>query len=142
MTKSCLLLPLGEVRFEVIRQWSEAALSSDQPRPAWAALARGLVEYRQNRFETSVDWLRKAVLEGNEYVGVIGESVLAMAQYRLNLVEQAQTTLAKAVEAQRKLPRLDSRDLGWDWDDVLAANLLLHEAQALILGKPGRPSGA
>jgi len=59
-----------------------------------------------------------------------------MAQYRLNLAEQAQATLAKAAEAQRKLPELNGHGLGWDWEDVLAAHLFLREAQTLTEDKP------
>jgi hypothetical protein len=54
--------------------------------------------------------------------------------------EQAQATLTKAVEAQRELPALNSRDLGSDREDVLAACLFLREAQALIPGKAAAPA--
>jgi tetratricopeptide (TPR) repeat protein len=142
MAKACLILPASAGDFDVIRQWSETAVSLDHPFPMWGKLTRGLAEYRQGQFEASVEWLRKAIGAGDLSVDAAGQSLLAMAQYRLNQTDQAKATFARALEALRKLPQLDSRDLGKYWDDVILAHLLMREAQALILGKVAGPADA
>ena len=59
--------------------------------------------------------------------------VLAMAQIKLKQEAAARIALDRGAEiVERKLPKLDSGDLGVQWVDVVIANLLLREARALI----------
>jgi hypothetical protein len=67
--------------------------------------------------------------------------VLAMAQYRSKQADEAGATLAKGVEiAERRLPKLDSGDLGDSWLDWIIAHVFLCEAKALIEGRAEPPS--
>jgi hypothetical protein len=60
-----------------------------------------------------------------------------MALHRLNQAGEARMTLSEASEfAGTKLPRLDSGDLGEDWQNWIIAHALLREAKGLIDG-PG-----
>ena len=64
--------------------------------------------------------------------------VLAMAQYRSEQTDEARIALAKGVEiAEKRLPQLDSGDLGEGWLDWIIAHALMREAKALIQLPPG-----
>jgi hypothetical protein len=55
--------------------------------------------------------------------------------------EEACVALAKGVElAEKRLPKLDSGDLGYGWLDWLIGHILMREAQALIQGQADPPS--
>ena len=59
--------------------------------------------------------------------------VLAMAETELKQTTAARNSFEKGCAiVERKLPRLDSKDLGNYWQDGLIANLLLREARTLI----------
>jgi hypothetical protein len=59
--------------------------------------------------------------------------VLAMAQMKLKQTAAARTAFDKGADiVEKKLPKLDSGDLGFEWENVLIANILMREARALI----------
>jgi hypothetical protein len=64
--------------------------------------------------------------------------VLAMSQYQLGQIEQAHASLAKGIEMEEKLPKLESGDLGNDWNDVIIAHALMKEAKAMIASQPAK----
>jgi Flp pilus assembly protein TadD len=101
----------------------------------WFRFAKGLAEYRQGRFGSAVEWTQKVLSRqgADPERDVEAYMVLAMAQYRSGQADEARITLAKGVEiAEKKLPRLDSGDLGDGWLDWIIAQELMREAKALI----------
>ena len=61
--------------------------------------------------------------------------LLAMANYQLHQLDEARAVLARGLEfANKKLPKLESGDLGSYWGDWIFAHVLMREAKALIEG--------
>ena len=103
-------------------------------------LARGLVHYRQGKFESASEWAEKAAaipsLEPNRQAQ--GLILQAMAQHRLGHSTEAHTLLNRAESLMKaKAPTLDSSDLGDHWADVILTHNLLGEARQLLKGQPG-----
>jgi hypothetical protein len=105
--------------------------------------SKGLTEYRQGRFASASDWMRKSI--DDPFYGhghsryVQAYMVLAMAQQQLKRPEEARAAFAKGIEiAETQLPKLDGGDhgAGWYWRDWIIAHALMNEAKALIEGQP------
>jgi tetratricopeptide (TPR) repeat protein len=137
--KVCLLLPLDGADLAAASKLAETAVTLGKYH-AWVAyfqFAKGLVEYRQANFAQAVGWTQKALsqLDTDYSRDIQAYSVRSMAHHRLNQAGEAREALSKATElAGAKLPRLDSGDLGPDWQDWIIAQTLLREAKALIEG--------
>jgi hypothetical protein len=64
-----------------------------------------------------------------------------MAQQQLKQTDQARATLAKGIDiVEKKLPTLESGDLGDDWNNWIIAHFLTDEAKALIGGAAVLPN--
>jgi tetratricopeptide (TPR) repeat protein len=115
---------------------------------------KALAEYRQGRFASAAEWASKA-LSQPEYAAVIAtlnetrgncrkveaNMVLAMSNYQLHQLEEARAVLARGLKiADTKLPKIESGDLGPYWPDWVFADMLMHEAKALIEGE-GKAAG-
>jgi hypothetical protein len=108
----------------------------------WFRFAKGLAEYRQGHFAGAAEWMQKVLSHAGADFNrdVEAYMVLAMAHYQTKHSEEAGVTLAKGLEiAEKKLPKLDSGDLGGGWLDWIIAHALMAEAQALIEGRPDTP---
>ena len=102
---------------------------------------RGLLEYRLGNYSASSQWMLRLQedLELDEdlreFVLPLSYLVLAMSQHHLGRPDEARQALSKGTElAQAKLPKLDSGDLGPNWQNWIIAHALLREAKALIEG--------
>jgi serine/threonine protein kinase/Flp pilus assembly protein TadD len=111
--------------------------------------AKGLAEYRQDRFPAAIDWLGKAVVTGarldlpgwnherERNRAAVAYLVQAMAHQRLKHPTDAAIALAKGAGiVQNQFPQENSGDAGREWPDWLIAHILLREAKALIEGVP------
>ena len=151
MSKDCLMLPDSGVDVAVAVSWANTALAAGTNYWAWRFLMAGqaLAEYRAGNFTGAIEWGQK-VLSRTKYgpspeaeLDVQTYAVVAMAQYRSEQAAEASATLAKGVEiAEKKLPKLDSGDLGDDWLDWIIAQALMREAKALIQGNPATATEA
>ncbi|MBI3850935.1 MAG: serine/threonine protein kinase [Verrucomicrobia bacterium] len=142
--KDCLILPDSGVDLSTVNAWADIAVTAGKDRvyAPWFQFCKGLAEYRQGHFAGAVDWMQKVLSHAGDNLDRDGGAylVLAMAQYRSKQADQAGATLAKGVEiAARRLPRLDSGDLGGDWDDWIITHALMREAKALIQRPPATP---
>ena len=93
----------------------------------------GLVEYRFGRFENAAEWAGRSVTGTNVDPAtiVMANAVLAMARQRLHQPKEGAQALQQAQGLLRtNLPPIKegTRDLGEDWPDWLAAELLVKEA--------------
>ena len=118
---------------------TDTAISAGTNHPAitWFHFAKGLAEYRQDRFASAVDWMQKVLTHAGDDPNrdVEAVTVIAMAQHRLKRFDEARTFLAKGINmANTKLAKGDSGDLGDGWIDWIIAHALLREAEALIEG--------
>jgi serine/threonine protein kinase/tetratricopeptide (TPR) repeat protein len=155
IAKDCLLLPSSGVDLKTIDKMTDTAINADARH--WAMpcfqLAKALAEYRQDRFGSAAEWIRRTPFlsedlawtqgtifdENSLYMFAIpAYAVLSMAEYRLNQVTESQAALAKAwAIAEVRMPSLnrDSGDIGDAWCDWITANILLQEAKAIVGGQ-------
>ncbi len=144
IAKACLILPSSGAELAIVDKLAEVAVTvgTNNDYLPYFQFAKGLADYRQGRFATAADWMRKSI--DNPFFGdghsryVQAHMVLAMAQWQLKQQVEARTTLIKGIEIeQTKLPRLESGDLGtgWYWRDWIIAHALITEAKALIEGR-------
>jgi serine/threonine protein kinase len=123
-------------------EYADGGLASRQ----WA---KGLAEYRQDRFAAAVMWLDKSLATGarpdlpgwnhererNRAAAIY--LVQAMAHQRLKHPTDAAVTLIKGASiVQNQFPQANSGDLGREWPDWLIAHILFREAKALIEAVP------
>jgi hypothetical protein len=107
---------------------------------------QALAEYRQGRFVSAAEWASKA-LSQPEYRSdrelrrraycrrADATMVLAMANYQLHQLEEARAALRRGLEiVDKKLPKIESGDLGESWVEWVLAQALMPEAKALIEG--------
>ena len=139
MAKICTIHPRSGVDLSAVAEAAETAVTLGQHngyRP-WSELAKSLAEYRQEHFVGAAEWAQKSLaaagpLRSRDAAAYL---VLAMAQMKLKQEPAARVALGQGAEmVEKKLPKLDSGDLGFQWADVIIANLLLREARALIDG--------
>ena len=93
----------------------------------------GLVEYRFGRFESAAEWAGRSLAATNADPAtvVMANAVLAMARQHLHQLKEGAQALQQAQGLLRtNLPPIKdgTRDLGENWPDWLAAELLVKEA--------------
>jgi TolA-binding protein len=145
IAKACLMLPSSGADLATVERLADAALmaATKDLYLSYYQFTKGLVEYRQGRFASASDWMRKSIDDpfyGNGHNRYVQSyMVLAMAQQQLKQHDEARAAFAKGIEIKEaKLPKLDSGDLGtgWYWRDWIIAHALMNEAKALIEGQP------
>jgi tetratricopeptide (TPR) repeat protein len=136
IAKAFLLLPCSGHGLGTAAKMAEIAVSApDHEMITWFRFGKGLAEYRQGHFASSVDWMQKVLSDPDPSFNRDAGAwiVQAMAQHEMNLINKARAALAKALEIMdTKLPKLDSGNLGDSWMDWIATHALLAEAKALI----------
>jgi serine/threonine protein kinase len=125
-----------------VANYADAGLASRQ----WA---KGLAEYRQDRFALAIVWLDKSLATGarpdlpgwnhererNRAAAIY--LVQAMAHQRLKHPTDAAIAMTKgAAIVQNQFPQANSGDLGREWPEWLIAHIVLREAKSLIEGFP------
>jgi TPR repeat protein/serine/threonine protein kinase len=141
IAKDCLLIPSAGVNLELIDKMVDVSLRAGTSHPAipWCQLVRGLADYRQERFNSAVEWIVKALdRPTDDYPTRRCQAmmVLAMAHFQLRHTNEAKVALSLGIaRAQDQLPTLESGDLqqSTDW---LIANVLMKEAISLIEAEP------
>ncbi len=103
----------------------------------WAQIAKGLAEYRAEKYQSAIDWCQKPH-NGQEmwYRSIHGLMIQSMAYSKLEQSNEAEAAFQQAtqlLEAQTALYEQEGLDASWhDW---LVCYILLEEAQALIDGE-------
>jgi len=135
MARDCLILPPPAADLEVIGKMVDTAVAAGPNHQFWDyfQFVKGLCEYRNGRFAGAMEWLQKvAPHESDPNRTVEAYMVLAMAQHQLKQVDEARATLATGLKiAEAKLVKLGSPQ----FNDQIAAQILMREARALIEGK-------
>ena len=134
--KACLILPKPEVDLSVIDKLAQTAVSAESSHHDFPffQFAKGLAEFRQNRFASAVDWETSVTRQSGDAIrSVQAYMVLAMAQYRLKKIDEARNTLNQGIElAERRVPGPNVPVPGDRWNDWIFAHLLIQEAKTLI----------
>jgi tetratricopeptide (TPR) repeat protein len=136
--KACLLLPLGGAEQDAACRLAEGALTMSRNNWVlpWARVTGGLADYRRGRFADAVaavdSCLSRGRLDWN--CELPAHLVRAMALSRLGRPGEARATLGRASELYRRcVSRPGGPIPGGNWADRLIGEVLLREAEALIL---------
>jgi Flp pilus assembly protein TadD len=136
MARDCMILPPRPADLATIGKMVDTAVAAGSNHPFWDyfQFVKGLSEYRDGHFANAVEWLQKVVAhEGDPNRTVAAHMVLAMARHQLDQVDEARATLSKGSKiAEAKLGKLGSPQ----WNDQIAAQMLMREAKALIQPAP------
>jgi tetratricopeptide (TPR) repeat protein len=142
MAKDCLILTPSGVELDLVQNMADTAIGAGENHDAWSffQFVKGLCEYRQGRFASSVKWMQSALTRPGEvaFRDAQAQLVLAMAHYQLNEAEQARAALAEGDNIIRSKSTTAPGVLKSDWSDWLIAQALLREASALIEPLPGQ----
>lgn len=136
-TKVCLLLPatidLSNLPVEKFTKPLDDATAPDWLLP-WGWFARALLAYRSGDAELAVRYVAKSEeFKPSELCHPMNLAVLALAQHQLQHPDAAQTALEEASQLITRL-KADTNKKGDH--DLLIAEILCREAEALINGKP------
>jgi tetratricopeptide (TPR) repeat protein len=143
--KASLLAPLGDIDRQAVSNLVATALGTApkrQPQEDFK-LVKALWEFRQGHFMQSTNWLGRIGRQENEPARAVEISmVLAMAQYKLRLEDEAKTTLAQGQQlAEAHLSKTNVRELGVGWGEWVIAQVLTREAKETIPQQGGREAG-
>jgi hypothetical protein len=131
--EACAVAPGGFSLDEVSKLADRAVALEKNP---GFMLHLGLVQYRRSQFASASEWVGKVIEAGKNAsdlnCDLAAYAVLAMAQQQSHHPAEARAALARGFEISRKMPQLESGDLGEDAEHWLAAHILLREANALI----------
>jgi tetratricopeptide (TPR) repeat protein len=141
MAKDCLMLPPLAANLAVLDRMANTAVRADPNDNLWPyfAFVKGLAEYRQGRYASALEWLRKAAAhEGVPARTAQTDAVMAMAEFQSGQTKTARALLTDGIRiAETKLSRPDRLD----WSDGIIAQILLHEASRLIAQPPSSAPG-
>jgi tetratricopeptide (TPR) repeat protein len=147
IARLALLTPASGAELETAGKLADdaAAVESADGGLPWRQLAEGLAAYRRGSFSNAVAWMRKARAtagrpnlpgwshEMERNVAAAGFLVEAMASHQMHDGGAARGALDRGIAiVGTQLPPPDSGDLGRDWPNWLAADILLRETKALI----------
>jgi tetratricopeptide (TPR) repeat protein len=143
VVKACLLRPEAiELSKLPLDQFAASLDEGTAPDwyPVWAWGTQALLAYRGGDAASAVKYVtRSEDLMPGDLTHALNLAVLAMAQHQLQHPDEARRALAEAVELTDR-PQSDAGSNG-DFD-LLIAQILLREAQALINGKTQpKPAG-
>jgi len=93
---------------------------------------KALSEYREGRFAQAVEWAERGRTNSEAFASAEACAVLAMAQWRLGLKDEARDTLTQGNRLAPEMPSTQTLDLGDKWLDWLIARVLLVEATDLV----------
>jgi serine/threonine-protein kinase len=127
IARTILLLPAAEDELQAAAALAQRAVAAKATTAQWIypyfLFAQGLAEYRQGRFDSAISIMRA---DAGTVMGPAPRLVIAMAQYRKGLEEEARATLA------REITRFD-----WDMAHVISRDhwiwhVLRREAESMI----------
>jgi tetratricopeptide (TPR) repeat protein len=146
--KSCLLLPyaVGPEDLALAARVAKNAvtLSKKGDHLHWRLMTGGLAEYRQGHFDGAIEKTQLAQKElisahdgGRDMCEADTYLISAMAHQKLKQPSEARAAFARARRiVKTRSPKLDSKDLGPAWYDVLMTYTLMNEAEDTVEGPP------
>ena len=137
VAKDCLILPSSGADLDSVAALAETAVTRGKGQIPYTfyLCSKALADYRQGKFRDAVARTTEILKDPFPYTQAEGCAVLAMAQFRLAMIEEARASLANLERVVREnLPPSGSRDLGFDWKDWIIAHALRDEAMNLIEG--------
>jgi tetratricopeptide (TPR) repeat protein len=137
VVKACLLRPEDfELAMLPVGKFAAPLDEGSAPDwfPVWAWGTRALLAYRSGDAESAAKYVaRSEELKPNDFAHALNLAVLAMAQHQLRHLDEARRALK---EAEQVTGRLQGEASNKGDSNLLIAQILLREAEALIHGKP------
>ena len=136
MAKDCLILPSSGVDLNVVAAMANLAVigGSNSPAAPFFQCCKALAEYRQGHHQEAINWAHLAAKGPFPHSKAEAAAIIAMSQFKLNQLDEAQTALADCdTIIEKKLPKLGEA-LGQDWRDWIIAHALQSEAKQMING--------
>jgi serine/threonine protein kinase len=148
--KACLLMPPDAEQLKVLTRLADQAVASSQAGLArYFDLAKGLAEYRNQRFDAAVDWLsrsRDAFTHGistqdpikrewlNDCEGrATANFFIAMSEHQLGREQKAHEALRIArLQLATEVPKIDSGGAQVGSEDWLIVHIAAREAEKTI----------
>ena len=140
--KDCLILPSSGVDLNAVLALLEFAINrgKDSSAAPYIQSCKALAEFRLSHYEEAKKWAQLASQGVFPDVKAQAAAIIAMSQFKLNQLAQAQTTLANCNSViQTRMPALE-KGLGESWRDWIIAQALQSEAQGMIGGRPPSPA--
>src|SRR5260370_24892967 len=138
----CLLLPNSGADPRLVDQLATNAVTLGKADTGigYFKACKALSEYREGGFAKAVEWAEQVRTSSEAPASAEACAVLAMAQWRLGLKDEARDTLTQGNRLAPEMPSTQTLDLGDKWLDWLIARILLVEATGfgvnrLVLGK-------
>jgi len=131
-----LILPPSASESAAIAKMAQIAGQADTNSETWGfnLLAKGFAEYRLGHYATAAELLQKVIpLDIGEHCRTEAYLVLAMAQFQLGRRDESRTTLDKAADGVKQLPK--AGHLSEEWNHWSIIQVLMREAKALIEGR-------
>ena len=134
MAKDCLILPGALPDLERVGLFADAVIRQGEgygTRSLFQGL-KALSDYCRKQYSEAAAMAGK-VDDSNPHAKVMALAIQAMAECRLNQLERARNLLTEGdASFDAELPKLESGDLGQDWQDWIVARQLLEEARSLL----------
>src|SRR6266478_4491271 len=130
----CLLLPNSGADPRLVDQLATKAVTLGKADSGigYFKTCKALSEYREGGFAQAVEWAERERTNSEASASAEACAVLAMAQWRLGLKDEARGTLTQGNRLAPEMPSTQTPDLGDKWLDWLVARILLNEATELI----------
>jgi hypothetical protein len=144
MAKDCSILPSSGVDQNAVAALAELAVShsGDSSAAPYFKCAKALAEFRQSHYEEAKRWAELAGQGAFPDVNAQAAAIIAMSQFKLNQLAQAQTALADCNSViEKRMPKIE-KGLGESWRDWVIAQALQSEAQRMIGGGPSSTAPA
>jgi hypothetical protein len=135
MVNVSLIIPADADQMPAIEKMAGVAMSVTPNKDSWGfnLFAKGFTEYRLGQFAEAASLMQQILpLDAGRYCRAKANLVLAMAQFRLNQVEESRKAFANAEGVENKLPQ--DGHLDEEWNDWITVRILNREAVALIPG--------
>src|SRR5258708_705543 len=130
----CLLLPNSGADRRLVQQLATKAgtLGKADNGIGYFKACKALSEYREGGFAQAIEWAGQVRTNSEASASAEACSVLAMAQWRLGLKDEARDTLTQGNRLAPEMPSTQGPDLGDKWLDWLIARILLVEGTERI----------
>jgi serine/threonine protein kinase len=137
MAKDCLILPSSGVEPKAMAALADVAVSRGSNLPAlpYFQFCKALAEFRMDHYDEAIKWAHLAARSPSRYPKATGSAIVAMSQFKLNQLDQAQAALAACNKIVDKLSE-PNQEPGDEWRDWIIARALRSEAQRMIEGEP------
>ena len=136
MVIASLILPATDDEMKVIARMADVVAGDDTNSDVYGynLFAEGFAEYRLGHYKSAVNLLREATpMDIGSTCRTEAYFILAMARFKLNRLDDARESFAKAVNDLKTQMRPEGH-LDEDWNHWITAHFLMREATALMGG--------